>query len=225
MPKWCSPKFAIVVALNGEFDLAGGRERELRRQKQDQQWNSGRTGALQSSTWRSTRPRRTRRRPRPSSWPRPSASWTTPRGSRSWRSATRRRPKWPRVRGAVSALGVGAVGPGLPVPGAGGRGRGHAVRRRRGALAVLALWLTWRRPAPDAPQKVNRARGELNAIVLSNPSNSQTVSTQLFLGDKLPVNLPDHWRANLQLPDDGRVDMDLRAGLRGAAAGRQLFRG
>ena len=38
-------KFAIVVALNGEFDLAGGRERELRRQKQDQQWNSGRTGA------------------------------------------------------------------------------------------------------------------------------------------------------------------------------------
>ena len=50
----------------------------------------------------------------------------------------------------------------------------------------------------------------MNAIVLSNPSNSQTVSTQLFLGDKLPVNLPDHWRANLQLPDDGRVDMDLR---------------
>ena len=41
-------KFAIVVALNGEFDLAGGREREQRRQKQDQQWNSGRTGALQS---------------------------------------------------------------------------------------------------------------------------------------------------------------------------------
>ena len=79
-----------------------------------------------------------------------------------------------------------------------------------GALAALALWLTWRRPAPDAPQKVNCARGELNAIVLSNPSNSQTVSTQLFLGDKLPVNLPDHWRANLQLPDDGRVDMDLR---------------
>ena len=36
------------------------------------------------------------------------------------------------------------------------------------------------------------------------------MSTQLFLGDKLPVNLPDHWRANLQLPDDGRVDMDLR---------------
>ena len=50
----------------------------------------------------------------------------------------------------------------------------------------------------------------MNAIVLSNPSTSQTVSTQLFLGDKLPVNLPDHWRANLQLPDDGRVDMDLR---------------
>ncbi|MCR2660489.1 hypothetical protein NSP18_24395, partial [Salmonella enterica] len=37
-------KFAIVVALNGEFDLAGGREREARRQKQNQQWSSGKLG-------------------------------------------------------------------------------------------------------------------------------------------------------------------------------------
>jgi len=57
---------------------------------------------------------------------------------------------------------------------------------------------------------VNRVRGELNAIVLTNPANAQAVSTQLFLGDKLPVTLPDHWRANLELPDDGRVDVDLR---------------
>ena len=71
------------------------------------------------------------------------------------------------------------------------------------------LWLTAPARAGRAAEG-ERARGELNAIVLSNPSNSQTVSTQLFLGDKLPVNLPDHWRANLQLPDDGRVDMDLR---------------
>ena len=105
-------KFAIVVALNGEFDLAGGREREQRRQKQDQQWNNGRTGALQSVIdLEVDPPERTRRRPRPSSWPRPSASWTTPRGSRSWRSATRRRPKWPRVRGAVSASGCRCCGP------------------------------------------------------------------------------------------------------------------
>ncbi len=41
-------KFAIVVALNGEFDLAGGREREARRQKQNQQWSSGKLGAMQN---------------------------------------------------------------------------------------------------------------------------------------------------------------------------------
>ena len=151
-------KFAIVVALNGEFDLAGGRERELRRQKQDQQWNSGRTGALQNVVdLRSTRPRRTRRRPRPSSWLRPSASWTTPRGSRSWRSATRRRPKWPRVRGAVSASGCRCCGPWPSCAWGWRAGRGMPFAAGAGALAALALWLTWRRPVPAA-QKVNRAR-------------------------------------------------------------------
>ena len=57
---------------------------------------------------------------------------------------------------------------------------------------------------------MNRARGELHAIVLTNPDNAQAVSTQLFLGDKLPVKLPEHWRATLQLPEDGRVDLDVR---------------
>ncbi|KAG1244676.1 hypothetical protein G6F65_021664 [Rhizopus arrhizus] len=40
-------KFAIVVALNGQFDIAGGRDRDLRRQKQGQQWSGGKVGALQ----------------------------------------------------------------------------------------------------------------------------------------------------------------------------------
>ncbi|KAG0929040.1 hypothetical protein G6F31_017492 [Rhizopus arrhizus] len=89
-------------------------------------------------------------------------------------------------------------------------GGGVAFAGAAAALAVLALWLTWRRRAPDAPQKVNRARGELNAVVLTNPENTQAVSTQLFLGDKLPIQLPDHWRSTLTLPDDGRVDVDVR---------------
>ncbi len=205
-------KFAIVVALNGEFDLAGGRERELRRQKQDQQWNSGRTGALQNVVDLEVDP--------PEADEAPPTAEQLAQAERELDDATRveilaqrdetpaevaaRQGRgfgfWVSVLWALAFLCLGLAGGGGGTPFAAGAG----------ALAALALWLTWRRPAPDAPQKVNRARGELNAIVLSNPSNSQTVSTQLFLGDKLPVNLPDHWRANLQLPDDGRVDMDLR---------------
>lgn len=201
-------KFAIVVALNGEFDLAGGREREARRQKQNQQWSSGKLGAMQNVV---------------------DAEDVTADGAgqapdaqaeREFAEAMRveilsqreetpaeiawRRPAgiafWPAMLwlAAFVCLGVAAAGGGM------------AWLASAAAPALLAVWLTWRRRPLGAAQKVNRVRGELNAIVLTNPANAQAVSTRLFLGDKVPVSLPDHWRANLELPDDGRVDVDLR---------------
>lgn len=194
-------KFAIVVALNGEFDLAGGRERDVRRQKQNQQWAGGKLGALQDVVDAET------------AGPDAEAEREFADAMRveilSQRDETpaeiaQRRPRgigfWPALLWVVTfvCIGIAGVGGGVPWLAA------------AAAPALLALWLTWRRPSLGTPQKVNRARGELNAIVLTNPANAQAVSTQLFLGDKLPVTLPDHWRANLELPEDGRVDLDLR---------------
>ena len=132
-------KFAIVVALNGEFDLAGGREREQRRQKQDQQWNNGRTGALQSvidlevdppgggrgaAHGRAAGPGRARAGRR--------------HAGRDPGAARRDAGRSGRASGArFRLLGVGAVGPGLPVPGAGGRGGGMPF------AAGAARWPRW----------------------------------------------------------------------------------
>ena len=204
-------KFAIVVALNGEFDLAGGREREQRRQKQDQQWNSGRTGALQSVIDLEVDP--------PEADEAPPTAEQLAQAERELDDATRveilaqrdetpaevaaRQGRgfgfWVSVLWALAFLCLGLAG-----------GAGHAVRRRRGRAGRAGL------VADLAPARAGRAaEGEPRARRVERHRaeqsvNSQTVSTQLFLGDKLPVNLPDHWRANLQLPDDGRVDMDLR---------------
>ena len=138
-------KFAIVVALNGEFDLAGGREREQRRQKQDQQWNSGRTGALQSVIDLEVDP--------PEADEAPPTAEQLAQAERELDDATRveilaQRDETPAEVGRASGarfrlLGVGAVGPGLPVPGAGGRGgacRSPPARRagRAGLVADLA---------------------------------------------------------------------------------------
>ncbi len=201
-------KFAIVVALNGAFDLAGGRERETRRQKQNQQWSSGKLGAMQNvvdadavaadgagqapdaqAEHEFAQAMRveilSQREETPAE-----IAWRQPAGIAFWPAMS-----W---LAAFICLGVAAAGGGL------------AWLASAAAPALLAVWLTWRRRPLGAAQKVNRVRGELNAIVLTNPANAQAVSTQLFLGDKVPVTLPDHWRANLELPDDGRVDVDLR---------------
>lgn len=201
-------KYAIVVALNGEFDLAGGREREQRRHRKDQQWTAGKAGAMQNVVD-----------------PQTQASDASDAGQREQSErelaeamrveilgqrdetpaevAARQHPGigfWISVLWALAFTGLAAAGV----------GGGAAFAGGAAALAALALWLTWGRRGSRAPWKVNRARGELHAIVLTNPDNAQAVSTQLFLGDKLPVKLPDHWRSTLELPEDGRVDVDVR---------------
>lgn len=201
-------KFAIVVALNSEFDLVGGRERDARRQKQNQQWAGGKQGAMQNVLDADALAAN-------AADPAPDAQ-----AAREFDDATRveilsQRDETPAEIAYRRSRGI-AFWPGLlwlvafACVGIAGVGGGVVWLAAAAAPALLALWLTWRRQPLGAPQKVNRARGELNAIVLTNPANAQAVSTQLFLGDKLPISLPDHWRANLELPDDGRVDVDLR---------------
>ena len=156
-------KFAIVVALNGEFDLAGGRERDARRQKQNQQWAGGKLGALQDVADAET------------AGPDAEAEREFADAMRveilSQRDETpaeiaQRRPRgigfWPALLWVVTfvCIGIAGVGGGVPWLAA------------AAAPALLALWLTWRRPSLGTPQKVNRARGELNAIVLTNPANA-----------------------------------------------------
>ena len=227
MPKWCSPKFAIVVALNGEFDLAGGREREQRRQKQDQQWNSGRTGALQSVIDLEVDP--------PGADEAPPTAEQLAQAERELDDATRveilaqrdetpaevaaRQGRgfgfWVSVLWALAFLCLGLAG--------GGGGMPFAAGAR--ALAALALWLTWRRPAPDAPQKVNRARGELNAIVLSNPSIPRPCPPSCSWATSCPSTCRTIGAPICNCRRRTRRHGPARAGLRGAAAGRQLFRG
>lgn len=194
-------KFAIVVVLNGQFDIAGGRDRDLRRQKQGQQWSGGKVGALQDVVPVETAPESGQDERELADALR--VEILSQRDETPAEIAQRRHPGigfWIAMAWLLAFAGLAAT-----VAGGGAAFAGAAT-----APAVLALWLTWRRRAPDAPQKVNRARGELNAVVLTNPENTQAVSTQLFLGDKLPIKLPDHWRSTLTLPDDGRVDVDVR---------------
>ena len=201
-------RFAIVVALNDGFTLAQGREREQRRRRQSDQWQSGRTGAMQNV-----------------SDPEDLLADSPPgepaaQAARELEDAMRveilgQRDETPAEVAARSGPGAGiwpallwalafgalafAIGQDSPAWMAGGA-----------APAAAALWVAWRRRRLPEPGKVNRVRGELHAVVLTDTRNTETVRAQLFVGDKLPVSLPAHWQDSLKLPDDLRVDMDLR---------------
>ena len=193
-------KFAIVVALNGEFDLAGGRERERAGGRTSSGTAAGRAPCRASSTWRSTPSGRGA--PRPSSWPRPRrelddatrveilAQRDGDAGRSGRASGERGFGFWVSVLWALAFLCLGLAG-------GAGACRSPPARGRAGRAGLVADLAPARagRAAEGEPRarRVERHRAEQSV-------NSQTVSTQLFLGDKLPVNLPDHWRANLQLP-------------------------
>ncbi|WMD21298.1 IgaA/UmoB family intracellular growth attenuator [Achromobacter seleniivolatilans] len=200
-------KFAIVVALNGEFDLAGGRDRDQRRKKQDVQWHSGKAGSLPNVVTPPAEPSdpALTLRDEHDDQEQDEAPHVEILGQRDETPAEIADRRRPGIGLGVSVLWLLVfVFLGLTAQ-AGGAWAGVSA-----LLLVAAVWRTWRRPAPDAPQKVNRARGELTGIELVNPANSSVVSTHLFLGDKLPLTLPSHWGGRKNLHDDGEIDVDMR---------------
>ncbi|KAF0804048.1 intracellular growth attenuator igaA [Alcanivorax xiamenensis] len=205
-------KMAVVVGLNQEFDLPGAQERDQRRDAADQQWQDGARGALQdvfidSDTDRDEDPDRDQ--------------------EKDEEAAARKRrvdiyAQRDETVAEIEARGGRGVGllPGLLLMLA-FIGLGIATARTSmlamslwsGAavlLAVLALWLFWRRWRPGPAQKVNTVTGTLNLTPLLFDESSNTVTVAATLGDKLSFSLPEHWRSHVDYEDGQRLEMDLR---------------
>lgn len=200
-------KFAIVVALNGQFDLSAGRERELRRQKQHQQWSHGQVGALQDVV-DGDAPATDSNAAKPAAEATPTEAFgrveiLSQRDETPAEIGYRRQPGiafWPSVLWLLVCICLALTDDGASL----------FWLFLAFALGALALWLTWRKRSLGTPQKVNRSRGVLHSVTLANPDNSLFMTEHLFLGDKVPVNLPAHWAAHMLLPDDGRVEVEMR---------------
>lgn len=192
-------KIAIVIGLNGEFDLAGGRERAIRRQDQTQQWTSGQVGEM-------------------SDIDAPSAALSPDEehivrvdvlGQRHETPAEMTARQSPGLGfGPASLLLLSAVSTGIATFTEDAVRLGCAAGA--GVLLLCALWLIWRPRRWAEPKRVNHVRGALTAVQLSHPNNSAAVSQHWFLGDKLHLILPRHWLPHLVIPAASRVDAELR---------------
>lgn len=208
-----SAKLAVAVRLN-EFHVVEGRQRALRAQAQERAWQDGQTGPMRaihedaaaSSSAPAPQADETEEVPTPSS----EVTVLAQRKETPGEVALRTRPG---LRWRASALWLLAfvllwvaawkIGAGVRWP-----------------LAILALasaaagtWLFVRRSASDArPEAVNRVRGMFNAYGMVPAGNVAGASSlHLFLGDKLHLDMPEHWRSSDRLTFGSIVDMDVRA--------------
>ena len=194
-------KIAIVVRLNGEFDLEGGRERALRRQEQSQLWESGAIGAVPDIEL-----------------PSPEAA-ATPDDEEILRvDMLGQRDETPGETLARTEPGLGFLPAFLLILAAVSAAVGTAQEGEvgiglsavAGLLLLCALWLIWRPRRTEAAKRVNHVRGALTAVELRNPNNAASVSHHWFLGDKFNLVMPKHWQPHVVVPANGRVDADLR---------------
>lgn len=199
-------KFAIVVRLNGEFDLKSGRERALEQQRQDHQWANGKVGdlagglvAMEEIGHENDSPEQedaaakdiTRVRLLGQRDETPAEAAT--RGSVSW--------GWAFLLGLVAGILLLIAG--------------HNIHPAywyipAGLLLLVSLWLVWRPLRIPAPQKINRVQGKLAVVSLPNPNNAAVVSQQLFLGDKFALQIPSHWAEHASIPPDRSVTLEMR---------------
>lgn len=210
-------KCAVVIRLNG-FDLLEGRQRAQRQQAQDQQWKRGEIGALPSldeagadtgaavpeavAASIATDPNARYQRGEVDIL---SQRTETPEeiesrvGRGGWTSAFAWLLAfvllWVATWDATQAVSVYLSGAGL----------------------LAGLWAAWqfvRKPSATAhvrqPQPVNRVRGMLNQIAVVNASNASVQNVGLFIGDKLSLVLPSHWRKTASVPYGEVIEAELR---------------
>lgn len=199
-------KFAIVVSMNGTFDLLGGRERAQRRQLQERQWASGQAGAVADVDTATVQALQDEGVPASLL---DDALRVEILGQRDETPAEVLARSGPGV-GLLPATGFAIAFVGLGVASA---AQGAA---RAGGVAVaavfiaLAVWGVWSRKSLAPAGKVNRVRGRINAIAIPLPGQTVAPAPRWFLGDKVPVELPAHWKVFWGTPPTDAVDVELR---------------
>ena len=206
-------KYALVLRLDGGFELLAARDRATRRQVQEQQWTSGRQGELADIDPAAVEQVSEAQAGEPAAGEAASAAHSRleilgQRDETAAEVAERSTPGLGLLPGLFFILGFVGLGIASLVD------RPQRPYWWVPALACMALaaWLTWRRRSPGAPQKVNRVRGQVHAIAL--PVNGQVTlaSVQWFIGDKFALKIPEHWRAHVLPSETEARDIDMRVG-------------
>jgi len=78
-------------------------------------------------------------------------------------------------------------------------------------LIAGGLWFGWRASRPGVPGSVARYRGQINFVPSANPSSLHGVQiTRIFLGNEVPLYLPERWLVAPELKETAPLEVDIR---------------
>ena len=191
-------KQAIVIALNDEFSLAGGEEREQRREQKQNQWESGKYGALSRVFDADANEAEDDR----------SDSLTI----REQRQESDAEMEARRGRGvallpgflwtvAFVCLGIAIIADTTAV---------LTICLVISLLATLfALYHFFRRPPAGEPLKVNQVYGQISLTPVG-VDEQNNVQISVTLNDSIGFALPEHWRPFITYEDGQHQEMAIR---------------
>lgn len=209
-------KCAIVVGLNGSFDLPGAHARAQRRQQQNQQWQSGRSGevtdvdpegvaevmaAMQEQAEDGEAAARAAEVVR-------DALRVEILGQRDETPAEMADRQGPGL-GLLAGLAWGLALTGLGIASAVDPDDRLVWLLPSLLLAALGAWWAWGPRRATLPQKVNRVRGHVTVLDMPLAGNAGATLPRWFLGNKFQMNLPAHWQGAFALPE-GPVEAEMR---------------
>lgn len=189
-------KLAIVITLNGVFDLAGGQKRDQEQQHEALQWKRGEAGEFAETDQETEEDARTK------------VHIYGQRDETQEEMAQRNSPglgmlpAFLLIIGVVAALYASQAEATNVITWASGAAIGFTV------LSILSFMKGSNRQS--TPKPVNRAKGYLNTISLPNPNNADLRTIQHFLGTKLPIIIPAHWSRFIDRLPEKALDVDIR---------------
>ncbi len=199
-------RYAVVLRLNGEFELLQGEQRDRNKQRLDEDWRSGRTGPLRHVD------------PQAESAARQLAVPGTNLRIDTRVTILGQRNETPAEvaerRGAGTGLPSGvcwllafialAIATGVAPESNTARLAWLAIA---GLMAALGLYAFWRPRQPGRPGKVNRVSGELNLAALAGDTQQ---SPRLLLGNRLLLRPPPHWMPGIEPLLGRNVEAEVR---------------
>lgn len=197
-------KHAIVVSLNGLFDVVAAQARDRVSQVEAAQWARGERGRIGGTV--------------PEEADDDGEREAADAGPALDVEILGQRTETAEEMAARNSPGIGGLallcalpGIGLALYGASGELSDVLVFGGAGlALIALGLWFGWRPAARRVTGAVNRERGVLTLVTVSSASNRNVSSSVLYLGQSVRVIMPDHWLAAPELTRGEPVDVDVR---------------
>ena len=197
-------KRAIVISLNGSFDLLGGQERAQENLQQENKWENGAAGVYgqldnltpEEQTEVDAEPERFK------------VQMLGQRTENPGEMAARFNPG---IGFWASCLLVAAF---MAAMVANSHVDSQTVQLSAIGVALVLVLLAarsfWRKPKALEAQKINQARGYLHSVEIPDPNNANIPRQEFFLGNKLPVIIPSHWLEFLSCLPDRPIDIDIR---------------